>query len=105
MADKIKVVIKEVDKAPYVAEIENTLEAQQEIVGGYIECIDFNDEVVMVCDEEGKLKNKPINFMREYYGVNYDYIVGTVFFVGIDEDGDFASLNKSNIDEILEQFE
>ena len=51
----MKVIIKEPgEPIGHFAEIDNTLEAMQEIVGGYIETITFPGFVI-VCNEEGKL--------------------------------------------------
>lgn len=54
-----------------MVEIENTLPALQEAVGGYIEAIPFASDVVIVCNEEGRLLNLPYNCMicgMEFYG-------------------------------------
>lgn len=37
------------------------LEEVQRLVGGYIEIVNLGGEDVMVVDEEGKLKGKPVN--------------------------------------------
>ena len=44
-----------------VIEIPNTLEALQEAVGGYIEVVHIFSEIVLICDEEGRIKGKSIN--------------------------------------------
>lgn len=44
-----------------VLEIPNTLEALQEAVGGYIEVVRIFSEIVLICDEEGRIKGKSIN--------------------------------------------
>jgi hypothetical protein len=57
------------------------LKELQEMVGGYIEIIPVSNGKIMVLDDEGKLKGKPINdvatmiFMRAGF---YDTIVGDV---------------------------
>lgn len=54
------------------------LQELQEIVGGYIECLSLGDKL-MVINEEGKLKDLPMNFVAtniiRNMGYN-DYIVG-----------------------------
>lgn len=63
-----------------------SLEELQEIVGGYIEVVYFHDGTnrIMIVDEEGKLKNYPINEAASeiaYQGKGVgimDYIVGDV---------------------------
>lgn len=79
--NKIKVLVVEPNKAPYVKEIDNTLEAKQEIVGGLIEqLISPKDDVAIILNEEGKLHNLPMN--RALYGPDkqpIDIIRGTFF--------------------------
>lgn len=95
MEEKITVAIKKVDEAVDFVEINNTLEAYQAIVDGYIEMVGIGDDIYMVCDEEGKLKGKAFNFE-----LNGDYIVGDVFFVRVDDEGDFTSLDENDIYDI-----
>lgn len=96
MEKEIYVAVKKVDEALDTKEIDNSLEACQEIVGGYIEMVAVNDDgLYLVCDEEGKLKGKDVNF-----AFNSDLIVGDVFFVRVDEDGDFASITDKDLLEI-----
>lgn len=77
--NKIKVLVVEPQKAPYVKEIENTLEAKQEIVGGWIEQLTLpKDDVAIILNEEGKIHNLPMN--RALYGPDMkpiDIIHGT----------------------------
>lgn len=87
----MKIVVKKVGQKPEIKEIKNELHVLQEIVGGYIECFPIIDNVLCVCDEEGKLKNYQPNFF-----FNGDIIVGDVFFVAEDEE-DFESLNDDQI--------
>jgi hypothetical protein len=67
----MKVVVMKPDALPDVQDIPNTLEALQELVGGYIEVVELADGLVVVCDEEGRLKGKP-----------YCATLGDVQFVG-----------------------
>lgn len=61
-SEKISVILIEPDKYPKVIEIEDTLEAMQETVGGYIEeYMPFDDEVAIVCNEEGKMNGAELN--------------------------------------------
>ena len=47
---------------PKVISINNTLEAMQKLVGGLIEIyMPFEDEVAIVCNEEGKMNGLPLN--------------------------------------------
>lgn len=53
---KISVIIKEPDKKPRHVYISNTLENLQKTVGGYIEVITLCSDLVVICNEEGKIK-------------------------------------------------
>ena len=66
-------------KQPEIIEIEKSLKALQEQVGGYIETLTFAEDAALIVDEEGKLKGKPYNFT--FCG---EVLVGTVLFVGVD---------------------
>lgn len=82
-------------KLPVEIEIENTLEAKQHLVGGYIECVyPINDDsVVFICNEEGKINGMPLN--RD---IGHDIIAGPFLILGDDyENGDFKSLNDNQI--------
>lgn len=69
---KIKVLVKEPNQPWHLREIDNTLEAFQKIVGVYIEQITLDDHVILLCNEEGKLRRLEPNF-----GLAGDMIVGT----------------------------
>lgn len=57
------------------------LDELQEIVGGHIEVLYLNSSEILVCDEEGKLKNYPLNIEATRIVQENDisdYIVGDV---------------------------
>ena len=54
MADTIRVIYKPAGKRYEVRRIPNTLEACQELVGGYIEPVTVCTDLVLVCNEEGR---------------------------------------------------
>ena len=91
----MKIVVKKVGQKPEVKEIENELHVLQEIVGGYIECFDVIDNIVCICNEEGKLNGLPANFI-----FGRDVIVGDVFFCTAGEE-DFKSLDDCQVNFIM----
>lgn len=94
--EKLKVIYKEVGKAPIVMEIEDTLEAKQELVGGLIEVVPYKENLLLICNEEGKIADLKPNLQ-----FNYDYIAGNCFVVGDDfENAGFKSIEESQIDDI-----
>ena len=98
----INVLVVEPNKFPYEKQIENTLEAKQEIVGGLIEDVTVlgDDKVRIICNEEGKYLNLPLN--RD---IGYDIIAGTFIVVGVDEDDeDYLSLTDEQIEKYKVEF-
>lgn len=60
--EKISVILVEPGKYPKQIEIEDTLEAMQSLVGGDIEeYMPYEDEVAIICNEEGKMNGMPLN--------------------------------------------
>ena len=105
--EKISVVLVEPGKYPKLVEIEDTLEAMQETVDGYIEeYMPFDDEVAIVCNEEGKVNGLPLN--RAVYGENkeiLDVIAGKFFIAYAPiESEKFQSMPKDLARKYLEKF-
>ncbi|MCM1296286.1 MAG: YodL domain-containing protein [Muribaculaceae bacterium] len=60
--ETISVLLVQPGQYPKVVEIENSLEAMQRVVGGDIEeYMPFSDEVAIICNEDGKAKDFPLN--------------------------------------------
>ena len=77
--NKIKAIIKSPDeKVGHMTWIYDSLKNLQNIVGGYIEAVGFGDMIIL-CDEEGRLKNKPYNCQ-----IGRTSFVGTIVAVGSD---------------------
>ena len=95
----MRAIIKEVGKTPQVKDIDNTLEALKDIVGGYIEVVSMEDNILLICNEEGKMQGLPPNF-----SMGYDVIVGTAVFVSYDGKEDFTSLNDEQMLYIMDRF-
>ena len=95
----MKVIIKEPGQRSRVTEIENSLSALQEAVGGYIETVTFAEDCCIICNEEGRLQELPYNLT--FCGVSF---VGTILFVGVLGD-EFADLSKEYAEILLGQLE
>lgn len=90
---KIRILFKAVGQPAKIVTIPNTLQAKQRLVGGLIEVIQYED-VLLVCNEEGKILNMPPNLVFDY-----DYIAGNCFIIGDDyENGNFRSLTLDEIE-------
>lgn len=83
----MKAVIKRPGTSPDLIEIENTLKALQEAVGGYIECINLEHRDVVICNEEGRLLMLPKNCR-----IHRISFVGTILIVGADGE-DFTDVH------------
>lgn len=57
----MKVIWKKPGRPPETAEVENTLAALQEAVGGRIETVRLAEDACIVCNEEGWLQRLPYN--------------------------------------------
>ena len=101
----MKIIVVEPKKAPRVTEIGGSLKDLQGIVGGYIEAIyPYEDMVAVVCNEEGKLENLPLNrALRDENGEIYDIIAGTFFITGLNE-YNFASVPDNLIEKYCAMF-
>lgn len=73
----MKAIRKKTGCAPEVIEVENTLKALQDEVGGYIETVTLASDAVVICNEEGRLCGLPYNC--RFVGVDF---VGTILVVG-----------------------
>ena len=92
----MRAIYKAPGREPQRVEIENELGIFQQIVGGYIEPVTIDEGVVMLVDEEGKLKGREPNF---FFGAIADLILGPVLIVGAQGD-EFVSLPEDKANEI-----
>lgn len=88
-------------EAPEEMEIDGTLEAMQQIVGGLIQALyPWADPVALVCNDEGKLLGlEPNRYLMNEEGEVYDMICGPFFICGLGRE-DFASLTP----ELMERY-
>lgn len=94
----IKVLVVEPAKAPYVKEIDGSLESMQDLVGGGIEAAyPYDEPVALVCSGEGKLAGlQPNRYLRLEDGTPYDIVCGTFFLAGLGGET-FVSLTSEQI--------
>lgn len=95
----MKVLVVRPMEMPEVQEIDHTLSAMQELVGGTIQAVyPFDDPVALVCNDEGKLLGLPWNrALTDDHGVPYDIVCGTFFVVGIGDEN-FTSLTEQQVE-------
>ena len=103
----MQVIVVEPKKKPTAQDIGSDLESMQKIVGGSIEAIyPFEEPVALICNEEGKLLNLPLNrVLRDDKGNVYDIISGTFFVCAAPPDSDrFAGLTDQQAKTYMERF-
>ena len=98
-AEKIKVLVIEPMKKPYVKEMEHTLENLQREVGGNIEAVyPFQDRAAIICNDDHKFNGSQLNrCLRDENGEVYDILAGNFMVAGLTE-YDFGSLTDEQID-------
>lgn len=117
---KIRVLVKKPGETSTVEIVNNDLKTLQELVGGYIQVIPLSD-ILVICDEDGTMKQKPYNasfevvvrkpetpvvpdFVINTTGrelpnpgeVGYYHIVGTFVLARRDKD-EFSSLTDKDL--------
>ena len=91
----MKVVFKKANQS-YVAvgDIDNSLKALQQYVTGYIETLTIpRTNLIIIMDEEGKLKKKSPNIK-----FGRDTIVGDILIAAHDDNGNFRDLTFEEIE-------
>ena len=77
----INVLLVKAGECAKMIEMEDSLEAMQKLVGGMIEeYMPFEDDVALICNDEGKMRRMPLN--RAIYGEDgkiIDIIAGDFF--------------------------
>ena len=109
--NRLKVIVcRPLEKAE-VIEINDDLDTMQSLVGGMIEeYMPFDDEVAIICNEEGKLNGMPLN--RAIYdesdgkrGEMIDIIAGQFFLANAPYESEkFQSLTPEMIDKYNKRF-
>lgn len=105
-SEKIKVVILEPGKLARVAEIERDIKSMQHAVKGDIQAVyPFEDDVALICNEEGKLNRMTANRALYMDGEMYDIVVGPAFICGAPSNSSsFESLTDEQIKTYSEMF-
>lgn len=93
----------------YVEDV-TSLEEWQEIVGGYVQWVNFNDGCGVLCNEDGISLNLPRNERATHFANKRqigwapdDFFKGHVIVVGpLDDDGKYTDVPKELVAELLE---
>lgn len=99
MEQTLRVIFKEPGEKPEWRFVDNRISALQDLVGGYIECVPWDEKHILIVNEEGKLRGMEINFR---WAERYDIICGPCFWCS-DDGEDFASIqDEAFMDEVAE---
>ena len=106
MNKNIKVLVVKPEQIPTIAEYEDRLETWQQLVGGYIELFyPFEDDVAILCNDEGKIDGLPLNrAIKDAGGEILDIIAGTFAVVGLDDEDGFRSLTDDELKKYAELY-
>ncbi len=102
MKDKIKVVIKEVDKPAEIKEIPNDYKYFQGFVGGLIDMgsLPGHDDIDFICNDEYLYNGSMANVMLPEHD---NVLCGNVIFAGFnEEDGSTIGLTDEQINSVME---
>ena len=103
----MKVIIVKPFTQPYTKEIKGDLESMQAVVGGYIQAIyPFDDDVALVCNEEGKINGlMPNRYLLDRNNGFVDCICGDFFLCYAPCDSEiFESMPDNLIDKYIAKF-
>jgi hypothetical protein len=87
---KKRILVFPVGKEPEIQKINDNLKSMQAIVQGYIEIVGISDGLDMVCNEEGLMRDLPLN-----RGLR-----GTFFIMRKDAKGSLADLTDQDVYDI-----
>lgn len=95
----MRILYKEPGKEARTMVVPNKLDVLQDLVGGYIETLTVGD-IVIICNEEGKVKHMPLNFFVKTKAYT-EAIVGPAIFCRTDR-WEFKGLEAEDITHIKE---
>lgn len=90
----------------YEKEIENTLESMQKEVEGFIEIVNLTDDYVLICNEEGRIKNLPYTLTIWIDRFNQKYqtdLYGNLIICAVNGE-EFDSLTEEEISYLMNSY-
>lgn len=97
----MRVLFKDVGNPVRSMVIPNELGVMQQLVDGYIETITLLDDLVIICNEEGRINGMKKNFRIDALN---DFVFGPALFVGADGE-EFCSIKEEHEKLIKDFFE
>lgn len=93
----MRVIRKRPGQVPQIVDVENTLEALQFEVDGWIETVTFAEDACVICNEEGRIQGLPFNL--ELMGIPF---FGTILIVGVDGEN-FTDLSDAGVELMMRE--
>lgn len=92
-------ILKYTDNDRTLIDVGSELEDLRSIIGGHLETVTFPEDIILICDEEGKLKyQSPTLIIKDTNGTIYDVVVGVVLFVSFDGVDDWTDIQNHQIE-------
>ena len=101
---EIRVLLIKPGENPSVVEVEDRLKSHQELVDGYIKMVHLTQDVALLCNEEGKIREMKPN---RHFNLPFfkDIVCGNIVIVGINnETGEFDSLTAEQVAHFTDVF-
>lgn len=95
------------NQPPLEREMDNTLEALQSEVGGYIEAVSLSGDIVIICNEDGINLKFPVSrtlVFTSNSGTVYDVPIHGVFIICGTDGEEFRGLSEKEIKDLKKQF-
>ena len=108
MSELVRVLVVQTNRLkPWDVYIYDTLAGMQQTVNGSIEYFEpWNDNVAIVCNEEGKINGmRPNRKVYSESGRLLDIIYGDFFIIGVDDEGGNVSLTDEQVNKYMTMFE
>lgn len=100
----MRIVYLRVGRPPVVKDIDGSLESMQKLVGGYIQSVPLSYNTALVCDEDGRMKGRPVNRVAVTDdGDMIDLIRGDFFIAGTGSE-DFVSLTDEQAARYIDMY-
>ena len=97
----VRVAVYRVGADAVVESIEDSLDAQQKLVGGYIEGLGLGNSLLLICNEEGKLKGLPPN----RFVPGRDLIVGDFFVTRTNSEGESDDIEEADLKFLKQRYD
>lgn len=90
----MKVLVKNPDQIAELVDIGTDIEDFRGVIEGYVELHKLNDDLYLMCDEEGRIKDLPTNWVVNLNSLTPTAICGPIILLGRTRYGEFADIPR-----------